>query len=63
MYDSDTNGGHSVLNGDMNSTCKSSNMPQSSKLMNDKSQSLNPLGLYFGAGNIKFIKNKKENGG
>jgi hypothetical protein len=27
MYDSDTNGGHSVLNGDMNSTCKSSNMP------------------------------------
>lgn len=30
--------------------------------MNDKSQSLNPLGLYFGAGNIKFVKNKKENG-
>lgn len=27
MYDSDTNGGHSVLNADMNSTCKSSNMP------------------------------------
>jgi len=37
MYDSDTNGGHSVLNGDMNSTCKSSNMPQSNKLMYEKS--------------------------